>query len=65
VAKRDFLGLVANVWDDCFKPDLIKGAFEKCGIYPFNREKYPTSEFAPNFLTLYQKERHRLQQVAN
>lgn len=45
VSKCDFLGLVSDVWGECFKEDLIKKAFEKCGIFPFNRERYPVSEF--------------------
>ena len=63
VTKHDFMGLVAEVWGECFTPILIKKAFEKCGIYPFNQERYPTSAFAPHLLELYNNLKARDEQV--
>ena len=63
VSKFDFLGLVSEVWGQCFSEDLVKKSFEKCGIFPFNREKYPTSEFMPHLLSLYLREKGLQQQV--
>jgi len=63
VSKSDFLGLVGEVWGECFKEDLIKKAFDKCGIYPFNRDRYPISAFAPHLLDAYRSDRLDLHQV--
>ena len=65
VTKSDFLGLVADVYEECFTNSLIKKAFEKCGIYPLNRTMYPTSAFAPNLLNIYNMEKERDQMVSN
>ena len=59
VTKSDFLGLVAEVWSKCFNETLIKKAYEKCGIIPLNRNRYPKTEFAPHLLELYNSEKNR------
>lgn len=64
VTKYDFLGMVSNVWGQCFTTELITKAFEKCGLYPFNRDRYPITEFAPNLLAVYQREKQRRQEVS-
>jgi len=63
VTKHDFMGLVSEVWGECFTPSLIIKAFDKCGIYPFNRDRYPTDAFAPHLLDLYNKMQTREEQV--
>ena len=49
----DFLALVEETWKSAFTPDLVRKAFEKCGIYPINREKYPEEDFCQSLLTVY------------
>jgi len=64
VSKSDILGLVSGVWDECFTEDLVKKAFEKLGIFSFNRDRYPTSRIAPHLLSVYNKEKSGVQQVS-
>ena len=63
VAKSDFLGLVSEVWGQCFTEELVKKSFDVCGIFPVNRNKYPTRVFDPHLLTLYNNQRSRLVQI--
>ena len=65
VLKSDFLGLVSEVYEECFTDSLIKKAFQKCGIYPLNRDMYPTSAFASNLLNVYNREKAHNQMVSN
>ena len=53
------MSLVNSVWDETFKEDLVKKGFEKCGIYPVNRERYPLEAFSSALLALYKQERAR------
>ena len=53
------MDLVQSVWDETFKVDLVKKGFEKCGIYPVNRGRYPEEAFSSALLSLYKQEKTR------
>ena len=55
ISKAEFIGLTGEVWNEVFKPDNIKKAFEKTGLFPVNREIYPKATFNPRLLAIYEE----------
>ena len=55
LSKKEFCSHIASdkVWREAFSETRIKKGFAKCGIYPYNREAYPTYRFDPNLKNRY------------
>ncbi|KAF6209802.1 hypothetical protein GE061_015552 [Apolygus lucorum] len=53
--KREFVKLLSTLWTNV-EPSLVKSAFEKAGVVPFDREQIPETMFDPSALKRYKTE---------
>ena len=55
LSKSEFSTLLSSehVWDTAFSEENIKKGFEKCGIFPCNKDKYPVTRFNKNLKNRY------------
>ena len=47
LSKVTFANELCSVWTQCLNPRSITSGFRTTGIYPLNRESYPTARFNP------------------
>ena len=58
ITKSEFVDLVGQVWSSAFTEKNILKSFEKTGMYPVNRTRYPEIAFKPNLLSVYKDLKH-------
>ena len=53
VKKSHFVNLIGEIWHQGLSSKNIQAGFEKTGIHPLDRSKYPTSRFSKKILQMY------------
>ena len=59
LSKSEFVDLVCEVWREGLSSMNIISGFRACGIYPVNRNKYPTDRLNPTKLQAYLSDKER------
>lgn len=55
LSKNEFSDLICKIWHDGLSDQVIKSSFEKTGIYPPNRNRYPVHRLDPQKLYRYKQ----------
>ena len=53
--KDEFCRFLSNVWFESLSPKNVKAGFSATGIFPTDRNAYPSKRFNPRLLETYQK----------
>ena len=57
--RHVFCNLISEVWHKGLTPDNIVAGFKACGVYPLDRERYPTDRFDIRKLNNYREWVHK------
>lgn len=55
LTKSEFSNLICQIWHNGLTDQVIKSSFEKTGVYPCNKERYPMHRLNPQKLKKYEE----------